>query len=836
MKKKLLVSLMAATAAMICDVPALRAQEWLTPQADARARELLSRMTEEEKLEYVGGDGWMYIRAVDRLGIPAVRMSDGPQGLGTDGKSTAYPCALMLTATWNPDLAYRYGESLASDARARGVNVLLGPAVNIYRAAMCGRNFEYMGEDPYLSSRTAVGYIRGLQEHGVMAVVKHFTANNSDFDRDNTSSDIGERALNEIYFPAFRAAVQEAGVGAVMTSYNLLNNVWTTEHPWLLQETLRRRWGFEGLLMSDWGSAHNALPTARYGVDLEMPSGSRMSPDALRGLLRDGEITWADIDRKVFHILRTCIGFGFFDPAEREDLPLDNPASRETALEVAREGAVLLKNEDDVLPVMRRKVKRIAVVGPNARKFVCGGGSGRVVPFSATTLWDGIAAEAAERRIEVKYIDTRDYMPQAVFTGAGSDEPGLRGEYFRGTELEGAPVAVRNDRYLTFDWMEGAGIEGLPKENFSVRWTGKIRPSESGEYELLVGSDDGCRMYFEGERVVDDWSNHTFRPHVYRCRLEAGREYDIRLEYYQGGGGASFEFSWSRIGAEADEFVAELDRADLIIANVGFNASNEAEGGDRTFDLPKSEGELLARVLRSKTPAVCVVNAGGGVRMTEYLPGLKGLLWGWYPGQEGGRALAEILFGEVSPSGKLPITIEKRWEDNPVHDSYYPPAGSKRVAYREGIFVGYRGYDKLDREVLFPFGYGLTYSTFELSDVEALPAEDGGVDVSCTLRNTGRRAAAEVVQVYVGKQGDGIVSRPVKELKAYRKIALKPGEERRFTVRLDRSAFSYYSVDDADFVADGGDYRILVGFSSRDIAAEVPVTVDFPAACCCSAK
>ncbi len=825
--KKTLLSMLPVAAFVCLLVPGLYAQGRWTPEADARARELLSRMTEQEKLEYVGGDEWMYIRAIDRLGIPRVKMSDGPQGLGTHGNSTAYPCALMLAATWNTDLAYRYGESLGNDCVARGVNILLGPAVNIYRAAMCGRNFEYMGEDPWLASRTAVGYIRGVQDRGVMAVVKHFAANNQDYDRDNVSSDIGERTLHEIYFPTFRAAVEEAGVGSVMTSYNLLNSVWTTENPWLLQEVLRRQWGFRGIVMSDWGSTHNALPSARSGLDLEMPAGEKMSPEFLRRMLEAGEITWADIDRRVFHILRTCIAFGFFDPKPISDRPLDDPTSRATALEVAREGAVLLKN-DGVLPIDRRRVKRIAVIGTNARKIVCGGGSGRVTPFSATTLWDGLEAQATKRKIRIDYVDLRDFMPDVVFTGAGSQQPGLRGEYFLGTELQGEPVAVRNDRCLQYDWLLGPGVEGVPQENYSVRWTGKVRPVQSGDYEFLVGGDDGYRMYFDGKLVAEDWSNHAFKAQTYACRLEAGREYDVRLEYYQAGGGASFEFSWSMPGVSDDAFVAELDKADLVIANVGFNASNEAEGGDRTFDLPKGEAELLRRALKSKTPVVGVVNAGGGVHLTDYMPSLNGLLWAFYPGQEGGQALAEILFGEVSPSGKLPITIEKRWEDNPVYNSYYAPQGTKRVNYSEGIFVGYRGYDRLKRDVLFPFGTGMTYSTFVLDDVQVRNRADGDcvAEVAYTLRNTGRRTASEVVQIYVGKRGGSAVARPEKELKCYRKINLRPGEAKRFTERLDKRAFSYYSVADTGFVLDPGDYAVQVGFSSRDIAAEVPLTVD----------
>ena len=257
------------------------AQKWLTPEIDRQARELLSQMTTEEKLNYINGENWMYTRAIPRLGISAMKMSDGPQGLGTHGPSTAYPATIMLTATWNEDLAKRYGQSLGRDSRARGVDILLGPAVNIYRAPMCGRNFEYMGEDSYLAARTAVGYIKGVQSEGVMATVKHFFANNSDYDRHNISNDMDERTMNEIYFPAFKAAVQDAETGALMTSYNLVDGVWTTESPWLLKDVLRDKWGYQGLVMSDWGSTHHCIPAAGSGLDLEMPGNERMKPEEM---------------------------------------------------------------------------------------------------------------------------------------------------------------------------------------------------------------------------------------------------------------------------------------------------------------------------------------------------------------------------------------------------------------------------------------------------------------------------------------------------------------------------------------------------------------------------
>ena len=371
------------------------AQKWYTSDIDGKVDDILKKMTVEEKLSYIGGVDWMYTRNIDRLGIHRMKMSDGPQGLGTHGQSTAYPATVLLAAAWNEELAYEYGKSLGRDCNARGINVVLGPAVNIYRAPMCGRNFEYMGEDPYLAARTSAGYVKGVQDQGIMAVIKHFSANNSDYDRHEISNDIDERALNEIYFPAFKHAVQEAGVAAVMTSYNLIHGVYTTESPWLLKGVLRDQWGFNGLLMSDWGSTHHSIPAMKAGLDLEMPGGTR-KPEELAYYLKTGDITIEMVDEMVRHILRVMIAFDFKDGMkENKNIPLDDPKAVETALNVAREGIVLLKNVKNTLPVNTKSVKNIVVVGKNAHGYVHGGGSGSVVPFHHVSMYEGIQKEAA---------------------------------------------------------------------------------------------------------------------------------------------------------------------------------------------------------------------------------------------------------------------------------------------------------------------------------------------------------------------------------------------------------------------------------------------------------
>jgi beta-glucosidase len=826
MKQKTIKTILA-TAALIFS-SSLFAQTWLTPEAEKRADDLLKSMTVREKLIYIGGIDWMFTKSIPRVGIPSVKMSDASQGLTTWGQSTAYPCMLMLASTWNRTLAGECGGAVASDCRARGVNILLGPGVNIYRAPMCGRNFEYMGEDPYLTAQTSTGYIKGLQERGVMAVVKHFAGNFQEYDRNYISSDIDERTLHEIYFPAFKSAVQQAETGAVMTSYNLLNGVWTTEDPWLLKDVLRTQWGFNGLVMSDWGSTHNCVPAVKSGMDLEMAGNEIENEDALRKYLESGDISMTDIDLKVKHILRTLIAFGFFDREQLDaTIPLNNPASVQTSLNISREGVVLLKNQDNILPLTRDKFQKIAVIGNNALIYAAGGGSGLVTPFAYTSYFDGLKMLGGEKGFDVAFVDKYDHFQDVLFTASGSDEKGLKGEYFNNKDLSGTPLATKTDLRIGYEWTMGCGVEGINKNDFSVRWTGELRPVESAAYDIIVSGDDGYRLFIDGVKVIDEYADGAFRERRYTKTLTAGQNYAIRLEYFQAGGGASIDFAWIKQGDE-NRFKNELDKADVIVAFIGHSSASEGEASDRSFTLPANAQTLITEAQQSDKPMIAAVNAGGNVYMQDWEPKLKGLLWGWYGGQEAGTAMAEILLGDLNPSGKLPITFEKRWEDNPVYNSYYDTDGDKRVAFTEGVFMGYRGYDKLNRAVQYPFGYGLSYTTFHLSDMQAIPVSDGEnlFEVSFTVKNTGTTAGAEVVQLYVNKQDDSPVERPLRELKNYEKIYLAPGEEKSVTLTLDKEAFSYYSLAGKRFVVDDGDYKIELGTSSRDIKLSAAVKVD----------
>lgn len=684
--KKVVISV-----ALVLSVTLAGAQE-ITQACKDRAKSLVDQMTLQEKVEYIAGyrDGF-YIRPVERLGIPEIRMADGPQGVRNNTKSTLFACGVAAAASWDQALAYEMGVALGQDSRARGVHILLGPGVNIYRSPLCGRNFEYMGEDPYLASRTAVNYIEGVQSQGVMATIKHFALNNQEYDRHHVSTNADERTMNEIYFPAFRAAVEEAKVGSVMTSYNLVNNVHASESGFLMKDNLREKWGFDGFVMSDWTSTYSTLGIVKGGLDLEMPRAFYFKYDLIKPLIDSGVIRESEIDEKVQHILQTLIAFGFMDrPQLDKSISEDNAYSREVAYKMACESAVMLKN-DGVLPLKAGRKNRIVVMGPNADRIPCGGGSGKVDPLYSISLYAGL---------------------------------------------------------------------GQLGKNYPVQL---IEPAANLDYNT-------------------------------------------------------------------PENVKALESASSVVICAGFDTETEKENHDRTFTLPEGQDAMIKFAAAHNSNVIVVIYSGGGFDMSAWKDDVKAIIMGWYPGQEGGLALARMLAGEFSPSGRLPMSIEACWEDNPVHDSYYTKekAENKRgftnryVTYNEGVFMGYRGYDRLGTQPLYPFGYGLTYGDFEYSDLAVVPSEDG-VDVKFTLTNNGKMAAAEVAQVYVGELCPS-VPRPVKELKGYARVQLGKGESKSVTVHLGKEAFAFYDVDIHDFRVNAGKFSIMVGASVGDIRLNAEVT------------
>jgi beta-glucosidase len=668
-----------------------------------------------------------------------------------------------------------------------------------------------------------------VQSQGVAATVKHFVANNSEVDRDHTDSRVDERTLREIYMPAFEAAVKEAQVGAVMDSYNLVNGVQMSANGALNIGVLKKEWGFPGLLMSDWFSTYDGVAAALGGLDIEMPYAKAMKPGLLLAAIKDGRIPPATIDDKVRRLLRVGLRFGFFErQAPDPEISRYSRSGREAALQGAREGIVLLKNEGPLLPVARKDIRSILVVGWGAHPAVWGGGgSSMTEPFTSVSLIEGLTDKAGEK-IQVHYakgVPTVTEMVAATrfITTPMGGEPGIQAEYFAKDDLSGTPVLSRVETRVDVG-SRSREHTGYPAGTLSERWSGFYLPKEAGTYDVFVTSsgDKGglFRLYLDDKLVLDnwEWSRHLVdsvtlpldaRP------LKVVLEHRLRPKWPP----PRLELGFTRHGGRVEEAAKALaKKVDLVVVASGFDATTESEGSDRTFAMPPGQDELIQEMAAANKNVAVVLFAGGAVDMTAWIDRVPAVLQAWYPGQEGGLALAEILLGDVNPSGKLPATFERRFEDNPSYASYYPEAGSLRIPYKEGVFVGYRGFEKNNVKPLFPFGHGLSYTTFEYANLTVTPekTKDGRVEVSFDVKNTGARAGAEVAQVYVG-DAHAKVPRPPKELKGFAKLALEPGETRRATVALDARSFSYYDVASKSWRADPGSFDILVGGSSANI-------------------
>ncbi|HEY4079815.1 MAG TPA: glycoside hydrolase family 3 C-terminal domain-containing protein [Burkholderiaceae bacterium] len=812
----------AACAAQAATTPVYRDR---SAPVEARVADALKQLTQDEKLALIGGDRDFYIRAIPRLGLPEIRMADGPIGVRNDTRSTAYPASVALAASWDVGLANDFGTALGRDGRARGVHIQLGPAVNIQRVPQNGRNFEYLSEDPFLAARFGVAIVKGMQSQGVVATVKHYAANNQETERMTIDARIGERALREIYLPAFEAAVKEGGAWAVMSAYNRLNGDYATANQWLNLQVLKKEWAFPGVLMSDWDATHDTLGAAAGGLDLEMPSGKSMNAKALKPFMDGGQITQENLDDKVRRILRLEVAMGFLDrPQQDRSIPLDDPRSSAVALKIAQEGTVLLKNEKALLPLQSGQIHKLVLIGPAGNVVAAGGGSSTVRAIHSTTLLAALKTQVAK----VDFIDGTGLNPAERLIDTAHYEGPLKREIFDGMELQGPVRDTKQVKKIAEDWTGHAPAKGLTPNKFSARWTGKIVAPKTADYTFVVSSDDGSRVFVDDQLVVDFWSDHGLASKQGTLHMEAGTTHQLRVEYMQDGGDAVMRFGWgiAQPGPLLTTQQNDLIRAaDAVVFAAGYSQEDESEGSDRSYELPHAQPALIKAVAEMNPRTIVVVNSGGRVETASWLGKVPALLQAWFPGQDGNRAVADILFGKLNPSGKLPFTYEKRLEDSAAfaHSPANYPGQVGHVDYAEGILVGYRWADSKQIEPLFPFGYGLSYTHFDYSAPEVKRDANGHQAVSFKLTNAGSVAGSEVAQVYVEPPPNSGVMRPVRELKGFARLELKPGETGQATVTLDDRAFAYFDEASHAWKTDPGRYTVVIGASSRDGRLRVPV-------------
>jgi len=788
---------------------------------------IIKQMTLQEKAEMIGGYQGFNIKPLKRLGLPLVRMADGPAGVRNYGPSTAYPATILITASFDPDVMKKVGVNVGKEAKGKDVQIMLAPAMNIYRAPMCGRNFEYLGEDPFLAGKIASAYILGVQSENVMATPKHFAANNQEYDRHKVDSEVDERTLQEIYFPAFKASVQEGKAASIMNSYNPLNGIHASENDYLLNQVLKKDWGFNGFVMSDWGSTYNGVNAANHGLDLEMPSGKFMSPKVIMDAVKDGSVKEEVINDKIRRIIRMYYRFGFMDSTKiHQKFTPDLEAADKAAIEAARGGIVLLKNQNNILPLNAEQVKSIAVIGPNGDPAITGGGgSGYVTPLKAVSVLDAVKQFTAAKVEFAPGILQR--ITPAFYRGSVFEGDGAKAEFFKNIKLDGAPSYKRNYKSINASFTRPIA-EGFENQNFSARFTGKIKPEKDGKYRIVVSGDDGYRLFLDGEKIIDKWEDQSELTTIYEKELKAGKEYDVKLEYYQAGGDAVIRFGYGITLEQPMAAAVKLAKtSDVVLLCLGFNKDTEGEGFDRPFSLPKEQTDLLNQITAVNKNVIVLLNAGGNAGIAEWIDKVPALVHAWYPGQSGNVALAEILFGKTNPSGKLPVTFEKRWEDNPTFNSYYDDDKDLKVTYKEGIFVGYRGYEKNNVEPLFPFGFGLSYTTFEYSNIKLSAAKISGpqkLTVSVDVKNTGKVEGKETVQLYI-HDVESSLPRPAKELKGFAKVSLKPGEKKTVKIQIGKEELSFFDPAKHKWIAEPGEFEALIGSSSKDIKLKKSFTL-----------
>ncbi len=815
----------------------------------ARTDALLAQLTLDEKAALTAGSGMWHTTAIPRLGIPRMKLSDGPigvRGAGTEAlsgdrggvHSACFPNATCLAASFDPELIEAVGGALGDEARSKGVHLVLGPTVNLHRSPLGGRHFECYSEDPFLTARMAVGFVRGVQSRGVGTSVKHFVCNDSEFERMTISSEVSERALREIYLQPFEAAVREAAPTSIMSAYNCVNGVSATEHRSLQVDVLKEEWGFEGLVVSDWFAVRDTPGAALGGTDLEMPGPARHFGEPLANAVREGSVLESELDDKVRRILSVMEWTGALDmeaeAAERAD---DRPEHRSLARRAAAAGCVLLKNEGGLLP-LREEARRIALIGPNAaRTSVLGGGSARVSPHYEVSVLEAFEARAAATGFELQHeLGCTSFKlvpaiePDVVRRADG--EPGFAVEYFDSLDCSGPVVAAGTMEAVNHTW-SGPPADGVDLRRFSARLRTTLTPEATAPHLFSLECAGISRLFVDGELVIDNWTNPVrgdswfgfgTREERQQIPLEAGKRVDLVVEYSAGEArgfrGLRLGFLPALQGDLMERAEAAAARCDVAVVVVGLSAEWETEGHDKTdMALPGRQAELIQRVAAANPRTAVVLNAGAPLAM-EWADDVPALLYAWYGGQEAGNGVADVLFGDVDPGGRLPTTIPMRAEDVPCQTddiASYPGAGGQ-VHYREDLLVGHRHYEAAGIAPRFPFGHGLSYAGFEIEALRVPESVDGStpVRIEVDLRNSSDRGGSEVVQLYLSDLSCRL-PRPDRELAAFQKTLLEAGEGTTVTLEIAPRALAFWDPAEHAFVFEPGTFEVHVGRSSADL-------------------
>jgi beta-glucosidase len=785
----------------------------------------LAELTLDEKAELTAGADMWSTPAIERAGLPAVRVTDGPNGargqallgLGTV-TAACIPCGSALGASWNPELVERLGVLLGEEAHTKAARVLLAPTINLHRSPLGGRNFECLSEDPLLAGKLAAAYVRGVQSQGVATTAKHFVANEAEFERHTIDSVVDERTLRELYLVPFELVVKEGGGLGVMTSYNRVNGEYCSESAWLLSQVLREEWGFQGFIVTDWFAAGDTVASLRAGLDLQMPGPGRFFGEALAAAVRDGRVDEAELDAPVARMLSVWERLGALEDTGKDaERSVDLPEHRTLAREAAREAIVLLRN-DGTLPLDASGLQRVAVIGPNAeRGQIMGGGSAALRPHYRVGPLEALRA-ALPSSVEVVY--ERGCWTERTIPALGGaalargGEPGFEVELFTNPGFEGRPAQVLREHEAEFLYF-GEPAPGIPAEEFSLRARTTFTPRESGRHTFSLIQSGRAQLAIGDQIVIDGVADPPARGEAFfsmgsaevtvEVELVAGEPVELSIEYSTD---SAVLLRGVRIGHKppaSQDDLARAERAaaaaDAVVLVVGTNADWESEGEDRgSMDLPGEQDALIRRVCAANPRTIVCVNAGSPVTMDwAELP--AALLQTWFGGQELGNALADVLLGRADPGGRLPTTIPQRIEHNPTFGNF--PGENSKLRYGEALLVGYRWYDTRQLPVRFPFGHGLSYATFEigepvLSSVELRAGELVTLEVPVT--NTSEREGCVVLQAYV-EPPPAPLFRPRRELRAFAKARLAPGERGTLALTFDTRAFSYWDPGDVEFAA-----------------------------------